>query len=275
MEIKLTICQHKVINNKNKNLTQAEEMITQAANQGADFVVLPEMFNCPYDNKYFPKFAEEVPGTTSQFLGKIANQHNIYLIGGSIPELVITSEEQDKLYNTSLIFSPSGELLAKHRKLHLFDVDLSNGVTFLESDTLDYGEQITVVNTDKINFGVAICYDLRFPELMKLMVKQGAEMIIIPGAFNTVTGPAHWETLLTARAIDNQVFMAGASPARNFEADYQAYGHSMILDPWGRKLEEADINKSLISCEIDITKLNKVRQELPLLTHQREDLYQL
>lgn len=275
MKIKLAICQHKVVNDKKKNLIKAKKMITQATNKNAELVILPEMFNCPYDNKYFSKFAEEIPGKTSRFLAKIAKQQKIHLIGGSIPELVITPKGENKLYNTSLIFGPSGKLLAKYRKLHLFDVDLNNGVTFIESDTLDYGQQITVIETNKINFGVAICYDLRFPELIRLIADKGAEIIILPGAFNTVSGPAHWETLITARAIDNQVFIAGASPARNLKAEYHAYGHSMILDPWGRKLKEADSKERVIVQEIDLTKIEKVRKELPLLKHRRSDIYNL
>ncbi|SJZ38926.1 carbon-nitrogen hydrolase family protein [Selenihalanaerobacter shriftii] len=274
-KLKLAVCQNKVIADKDKNLLKMKKMIAKAVKQGVELIILPEMFNCPYDNHYFPIYSEEIPGgKTYEFLSKQAKEHNIYLIGGSIPETVV-EDKDEKLYNTSLIFGPDGKLLDKHRKIHLFDVDLSDGVTFLESNTLSYGEKVTVVETELINIGVAICYDLRFPELMRLMVDKGAEMIIIPGAFNTVTGPAHWETLLKARAVDNQVFVVGASPARNLEADYHAYGHSMIIDPWAEKLHEAGSKEDVIIQEIDLTKLEKIREELPLLKHRRSDLYKL
>ncbi|KXS40186.1 MULTISPECIES: carbon-nitrogen hydrolase family protein [unclassified Candidatus Frackibacter] len=274
-KVKLAICQNKVVDNKDENLQQAQLMINEAAQQNANVVILPEMFNCPYENSYFPTFAESIPeGKTYQMLAKEAKKHNIYLVGGSIPELAIKNDERI-LYNTSLIFNPEGKLLGRHRKIHLFDVDLSDGVTFLESDTLNYGQQITVVKTEFLNIGVAICYDLRFPELMRLMVDKGAEMIVIPGAFNTVTGPAHWELLLRTRAVDNQAFIVGASPARNHDAEYQAYGHSMIVDPWGRKLKEAGNDEAIIVCNIALDKVKKTRKELPLLKHRRLDLYQL
>ncbi|MCK8823632.1 carbon-nitrogen hydrolase family protein [Fuchsiella alkaliacetigena] len=274
-KIKLAICQLKVVSTKDENLAKAEEMITKAAQARAKYIILPEMFNCPYSTDYLNSYAENIPGgKTYQFLAQQAKEHSIYLIGGSIPEAVST-EVGEKCYNTSLVFAPNGEELGRHRKVHLFDVDLEDGPTHLESAKFAAGDQVTVVKTEDLQLGLAICYDIRFPEFMRLMVDQGAEVIILPAAFNTTTGPAHWQLLLQSRAVDNQVFTVGASPARNEGADYEVYGHSMVVDPWARILAEAGSEEELLICEIDLTKVKDIRRQLPLLKHRRSDLYQI
>jgi len=270
-DFKIAVCQIKPTTDKKLNIRKAEEMIKEAANHFASMVVFGEMFNCPYQNEYFPKFAETIPdGETYKMLGEAAKANKVYVVGGSIPEL-----DGGIIYNTSFIFNPEGELIGKHRKMHLFDVELESGLTFKESDTLGRGDKVTVLDTDFCKVGVAICYDIRFPELMRLMALEGAEVVIIPAAFNMTTGPAHWEMIFKMRAVDNQVFMVGASPARDADGGYVAYGNSIIVAPWGDILKKAGENEEIIYADLDGSLIQRVRNELPLLKHRRTDVYEL
>jgi len=267
--LNLAICQMRVDDDKERNLTTIAEMIGRAATGGAELVVLPEVFNSPYQASRFPDYAEPYPGRTTAFLSQCAARYRLHLVGGSI----IEKDDAGRLYNTSYIYNPQGELLGRHRKLHLFDVDIAGGIAFRESDTLTAGSQATIIRSDSLCFAVMICFDIRFPELARRCVLDGAQMLIIPAAFNTVTGPAHWEVLMRARAIDNQCYVIAASPARNQEASYQAWGHSMIVDPWGRIIAEAGIDEEVIAAEIDLDLLKQVRTEMPLLVQRRPELY--
>lgn len=268
---RIGVCQMLVVKNKELNNSRARAMIKEAAAVGCRLVVLPEMFNCPYKSSLFPEYAESFPaGSTLQMLSAAAAEEKVYLVGGSIPE-----REENIIYNTSFVFGPRGEMLAKHQKIHLFDVDLPDGLSFHESRTLGAGKKITVVETDLCTLGVAVCYDIRFPELIRLMALVGAEIVILPAAFNMNTGPAHWELLLRTRAVDNQVFLVGASSARDAAASYVSYGNSVIVDPWGRIIAQADEKETIIYGEIDLQLLNETRAALPLLKHRRPDLYEL
>ena len=173
MKIQISVCQMHVSLDKKTNLAKAKNMITDAAAAGSQIAVLPEMFNCPYEGSFFKKFAEEFPGPTTNFLSKLAKDLSIYIIGGSIPE-----KENGKIYNTSYTFNPEGLLIGKHRKVHLFDVDISGGIKFKESDTLSYGDNVTVFETKYCKIGVAICYDMRFGELIRKMTLLGANISI-------------------------------------------------------------------------------------------------
>ncbi|MDI3281011.1 MAG: carbon-nitrogen hydrolase family protein [Bacillota bacterium] len=267
----LAVCQLRVGEEKRKNLERARQFIRRAAAGGAELVVLPEMFNCPYRSEAFPRLAEEYPtGESIQMLAEAAAQEGIYLVGGSLPE-----REGERLYNTSFVFAPDGRLLARHRKLHLFDVDLASGLSFRESDQLAPGDRLTICDTALGRLGVIICYDLRFPELARLLALQGVQLLAVPAAFNTTTGPAHWEVLLRARAIDNQFFVVGASPARHAGQGYQVYGHSMVVDPWGTVLAKAGAEEEVLEVRVDLRRLEEVRAQLPLLRHRRSDLYLL
>lgn len=268
--IRLSLCQLSVVSDKADNLRKAETMVTQAANEGAKIAVLPEMFNCPYQSELFPEYAEAYPkGETISLLSELARSKNITIVGGSIPE-----RDGDKIYNTSFIFDNKGSLAGRHRKAHLFDVDIKDGTFFKESDTLTAGDSITVVEQDDLIFGVGICYDIRFPEMAMKMADKGAKILIYPAAFGTVTGPAHWELLMRARAIDNQVFVIGAAPAQTIGAKYQAYGHSIAVDPWGRVLSQAVEHEVMVTLELNLGLIDKVREELPILKHRRKEIYQ-
>ncbi|MCL6610153.1 MAG: carbon-nitrogen hydrolase family protein [Peptococcaceae bacterium] len=268
---KAAVCQLTVGEDKGRNIDLARRMIARAAAGGARLVVLPEMFNCPYVAGLFPRYAETYPGgETFRMLSGAAAEEKIYLVGGSVPE-----REGSLVYNSSFVFGPGGELLGRHRKVHLFDVDLPGGVRVKESGTLAAGGGVTVIDTGLGRIGVAICYDVRFPELIRLMTLAGAGVMVIPAAFNMTTGPAHWDTVFRCRAVDNQVYVIAASPARDAGAPYVAYGHSMIVDPWGDIVARAGEGEQVISAEIFPEKIDRVRLELPLLKHRRTDLYDI
>ncbi|MCL6591400.1 MAG: carbon-nitrogen hydrolase family protein [Firmicutes bacterium] len=271
MKIKLGVCQLMVGDDKQRNIAGAASLIGQAVRAGAELVVLPEMFNCPYQLGFFGRFAEAWgEGETLRFLAQAARENHCYLVGGSIPE-----RDGDSLFNTCFVFDRQGELIAKHRKIHLFDVNLPGKITFQESKILKPGNTITSFSTEFGRIGLGICYDVRFPELYRLLVDEGTELIIIPAAFNLVTGPAHWDLLFRTRAVDNQVFMAGISPARNPGGGYIAYGHSLVVNPWGEIIWQAGTEETFGVVDIDLALVQKVRSELPVLKHRRQDLYRI
>lgn len=267
----LSICQMLVVESKEENLKKAEKMIRESVREReARVVVLPEIFNGPYNIEAMKETAEPEGGPSSRMLSALAKELNIVIIGGSISEAA-----GDRVYNTSFTFGTDGACIGRHRKMHLFDVDIPGGVTFQESSIVSPGNDVTVFDTPFGRMGVAICYDMRFPELMRLMVLEGAEIIIVPAAFNTTTGPAHWHETIKMRAVDNQVYFAAASPARNMESTYHAYGYSKIVDPWGTPLAETGMKEGIISARILPERQEEVRQQLPLLQHRREDVYKL
>ncbi len=268
MVFQLALCQMKISKGKNQNIAAAELMIRKAAGNGAQVIALPEMFNCPYSNKYFREYAEPEDGETVQFLSALSKELNIFIIGGSIPEL-----SENNVYNTSYSFNKDGELIGKHRKIHLFDIDITGGIRFMESETLTAGNDMTILDTEFGKIGVAICYDVRFPELFRKMTLVGAKLIILPGAFNMTTGPAHWELTMRARALDNQIYFAAVSPARDTEGPYQAYGNSCAVGPWGEICGKTDSRESIVYTEIDFEYVDDIRRQLPLLKHRRPDLY--
>eukprot|EP00624_Nannochloropsis_granulata_P003661 evm.model.NODE_28528_length_50078_cov_28.909842.4 len=201
----------------------------------------------------------------------VARANNVVLVGGSIPE---KTEEGGKTYNTCVVVAPDGVLLAKHRKVHLFDIDVPGRITFKESDTLTGGDSITVVQTPYgFSFGVGICYDIRFPELAMIMRAKGCALLLYPGAFNLTTGPAHWELLQRARAVDNQLFVAAVSPARNPASSYQAWGHSTIVSPWGGIVATTGHDPALVMAELDLTAVEETRRNVPTAQQKRLDLY--
>ncbi|MTI68905.1 MAG: carbon-nitrogen hydrolase family protein [Firmicutes bacterium] len=270
--LRVGLCQMQVKKDKLENIKKAENMIKNLANKGAKLIVLPEMFNCPYNNSNFEEYAEKYPnGKTIKKLSDIANRENVHIVGGSIPE----KDEEGNIYNTSFIFDNNGKLLDRHRKMHLFDIDVEGGVTFKESDVLSPGNKVTVVDTPFGKIGIAICYDIRFPELTRLMVKKGARIVIIPAAFNMTTGPAHWELTFKARALDNQIYMLATAPARDVNASYHSYGNSLIVNPWGDVISRLDEKEGTIIKDLDLNKIDKIRNQLPLLKHLRKDLYKI
>uniref|UniRef100_A0A8D9B857 omega-amidase n=1 Tax=Cacopsylla melanoneura TaxID=428564 RepID=A0A8D9B857_9HEMI len=266
---KIALVQMSVGKNKNANLENAVKFIRKAADNGASLVVLPECFNCPYGTKYFREYSEPIgTGITSKTLSNIAKEKKIFLVGGSIPEI-----DNDKVYNAATVWNPEGELVAKHRKVHLFDISIPGGITFKESEVLSPGNSFSMFNNGICNIGLGICYDMRFPELAQIYRKKGCDMLIYPGAFNMTTGPLHWELLLRSRANDNQVFVAACSPAQDKTSDYIAWGHSTVVDPWANIMASTEFEETIVYADIDMNTLAKVRDQIPTGKQKRYDLY--
>ena len=271
--MKVALCQLSVTDDKQRNIQHARTKIAEAAQNGAELVILPEMWNCPYSNDSFPTYAEDVSSgfaPTYSFLSDMAKQNKVVLVGGSIPE-----KSEDKLYNTCFVFGKNGKLLGKFSKLHLFDIDIPDKITFRESDTLTPGEGLLVVDTEVGRIGLGICYDIRFPELASLYASRGAQMMILPGAFNMTTGPLHWELLQRARAVDNQMFILSCSPARDETGNYVAWGHSSAIGPFGEVLATIDHQEGNVYAELDLDQIPTRRTNMPLREQKRTDLYAL
>ncbi len=267
MKARIGLCQIKTVESPEENLRAAERALRLAAESGCQLAVLPEMFCCPYSNESFRANAQEAKegGAVYDFLSGEAKRLGMAIVGGSMPE-----REGDSIYNSSLIFDERGRLAGKHRKVHLFDVDIKDGIRFMESETISAGDSATVARVAGISVGVGICYDVRFPILASVMAEGGAELLAYPGAFNMVTGPAHWEMTLKARALDSQCFAVGVSPALNEGLSYRAYGHSMAADPWGRTMLILGYEENFAAVDIDLEMLHETRRQLPLLAGARK-----
>ncbi|KAB8222705.1 Nit1 Nit 2 and related protein and the Nit1-like domain of NitFhit class 10 nitrilase [Aspergillus parasiticus SU-1] len=277
--LKLALVQLASGADKAVNLAHARTKVLEAAQAGAKLIVLPECFNSPYGTQYFPKYAETLlpsPPTEDQSpsyhaLSAIAAEAKAYLVGGSIPELEPTTK---KYYNTSLVFSPTGSLIGTHRKTHLFDIDIPGKITFKESEVLSPGNQLTIVDLpDYGKIGLAICYDIRFPEAAMIAARKGAFALIYPGAFNMTTGPMHWSLLARARAVDNQLYVGLCSPARDMDATYHAWGHSLIANPAAEVLVEAEDKETIVYADLDNDTIQSTRKGIPVYTQRRFDLY--
>lgn len=266
-KFKLAVCQIRTELVQEETMAKAEEMVKTAAKSGAQVVCLPEMFNCPYSKQYFKKYASLPHEPTVEAMSHWARECGIVLIGGSIPE-----NDGGRIYNTSFVFDKTGAMLAKHRKVHLFDVDVP-GMRFHESGTFAPGNEITVFDTEFCRMGVAVCFDVRFPELFRAMAVRGAELIILPAQFNMATGPKHWELSLRSRAVDNEVFFVGASAARYEGFDYECWGHSIVMDPYGDIIASTDEKEGIIYADIDLNRVPEVRRRLPTFLKLRREIY--
>lgn len=268
--MRAALIQMPVTADKTQNIRTACEKIREAAENGTDIAVLPEMFCCLYQNDYFLLCSEAENGPAQTALSSLAAELGIYIVGGSIPELT-----DGNLYNTSYVYDRTGHQIAKHRKAHLFDIDVDGGQRFKESDSFSPGSAITTFETEFGTMGLCVCFDFRFEELARCMCLQGAKVIFVPAAFNMTTGPAHWELLFRQRAVDNQCFTIGVSPARDEDGTYVAYGNSIAADPWGSVLCRAGSTPVILYADLDFTRLAAVRQQLPLLSARRTDLYEI
>lgn len=277
--LKVALLQIKAGADKAANLAKVSQFIDRGVEGSTigklDVVVLPECFNLPYAVDKFREYAETIPeGESTRLLASLAKKHGVFIVGGSIPERDVAT---DKIFNTSLTFSPTGSIIAKHRKAHLFDIDIPNGITFQESQTLSAGDKATVFPLgDFGTVGLGICYDIRFPELAQAASRapNNAFAMFYPGAFNTTTGPLHWKLLARARAVDNQVFTILCSPSRDVgSGGYQAYGHSMVVDPFGKVIAEAGEEDEIVYAELDKDLLPAARTGIPVHYQRRFDIY--
>ncbi|CAA0829309.1 Omega-amidase-chloroplastic [Striga hermonthica] len=274
-KFKIALCQLMVTADKENNIAHAREVIKDAAEKGAQLILLPEIWNSPYSNDCFPVYAEDIDAggdasPSTAMLSELSRSLKITIIGGSIPE-----RSGDKVYNTCCIFGTDGKLKAKHRKIHLFDIDIPGKMTFKESKTLTAGETPTIVDTDVGRIGIGICYDIRFQELAAIYAARGAHLICYPGAFNMTTGPLHWELLQRARAADGQLYVATCSPARDTGSSYVAWGHSTLVGPYGEVLATTEHDETTVIAEIDYSLIEQRRTYLPFQSQRRGDLYQL
>jgi len=255
---------------KAENLEKTERLVAQAGASGADVVLLPEKWNAIGGVETLHEAAETIEGGESvEAMRGWAAQHGITLVGGSITE---RREGREKLSNTSLVFDPDGELVALYRKIHLFDVDVG-GHRYRESDAEEPGEEPVVARLEGWPIGLTVCYDLRFPELYRILALEGAELVTVPAHFTLYTGKDHWHVLLRARAIENQNYVAAAAQIGETIPGKPSYGRSLIVDPWGIVLAQAPDEETVISAELDRARLEEVRRNLPSLKNRRADAY--
>lgn len=259
--MKILQLQHAPKKTKDETVENIRKILDCRKDDDTDFITLPEMFACPYQIEKFPEYAEEECGTLWSACSKMAKECNSYLSAGTIPELA----EDGKIYNTAYVFDRNGRQIAKHRKVHLFDIAIKNGQFFRESDVLSAGERTTIFDTEWGTMGIAICYDIRFPEMFREMALAGAKVVFVPASFNMTTGPVHWELMFRSQAVFSQVFMVGTAAPLDSEVPYRSYGHTIITDPWGTVMNQMDQEAGEMVTDIDLSRVEKIRNQLPLL----------
>ena len=254
---------------KGENTETAGALIREAVSAGADLVALPELWSCHGLDEVYRENAEPIPGPTTGFLSNLARELGVYLLGGSILE---GEPAADRLSNTSTFFAPSGQLTAVYRKIHLFDVKVSDR-DYLESANIAPGDEIVTAKAGAATLGLSVCYDVRFPELYRLLALRGAEVLAVPAAFTLQTGKDHWGILLRARAVENQAFVvAPAQWGRKADGRW-TYGRSMIVDPWGTVLATCPDRDGYALATLDLDYLDRFRTEFPALANRRPEAY--
>jgi predicted amidohydrolase len=253
-----------------RNLEVAERLVRAAAADGAELVVLPEKWTALGAPEAIRAAAEPLDGPTLSAAASWSRELGIFLVAGSVPELV---EGREKLANTSVMLGPDGERLAVYRKLHMFDVDVAD-VSYRESEIEQAGDRIALGEAGEAQVGLTICYDLRFPELYRILALRGARVITVPSAFTERTGRDHWEVLIRARAIEDQVFIVAAGQIGAAPPHYRSYGRSMIVDPWGVVVAQAPDTETFVAADLDFANQDDVRDRLPSLRHRRPEAYE-
>lgn len=265
--MKLALCQLLPTEDRLANIERARQMLYRAADKGAEMAILPEMFTIPYAAKYFSPAAEPCPGGESfEMLSRVAGETGLFIVGGSIPE-----KDGNLIYNTNMTFASDGTYLGKYRKSHLFDVDIPGAFSFKESDTITRGNNYPMMVDGPLRMGIMVCFDVRFPEWARIAMDEGADLLAVPAAFSCNTGQRHWELIMRARAVDNQVFMAAVSPAHS----EFAYGHSLVITPDGKVLHDCGEDESLAVVELDLDLLQELRNSIPINSARRKDMYVL
>src|SRR5437773_10683098 len=254
---------------KAANLEKAERLVARAASTGADVVVLPEKWDAIGDHDQLFAAADTLEGATVEAMRGWTRGHGITLVGGSISE---RREGREKLSNTCVVLDPEGEIAAVYRKIHLFDVEVG-GVVYRESEAEEPGDQPVVADAEDWKLGLTVCYDVRFPELYRILALEGAELVTVPAHFTTPTGKDHWHVLLRARAIENQLYVAAAAQVGETLRGKPAYGRSLVVDPWGTVLAQAPDEETVIVAELDRARLRDIRAKLPSLASRQADAY--
>ena len=266
----VAVCQLDSGIDTDENLATMLEYIESAASGGADLVAFPEMSTYVGDEDRLQRVAEPIPGETTDAIARAAAEHDIYVHAGSIFE----ESDGDRVYNTSVVIDDRGEIVERYRKIHLFDIDVEDGVTYQESKRVAPGEQIKTVDTPFSTLGLSICYDLRFNELYNALADAGAEVVFVPAAFTLFTGKDHWIPLLRTRAIENQVYVVAANQIGDKPESVPMYGKSVVIDPWGNVVSQASDRSEMITATIDTDYIDTVREELPCREHTRPDVYE-
>jgi predicted amidohydrolase len=252
------------------NLAKADRLVREAAGLGAELVVLPEKWSVLGTSKQMEAAAEPLDGRCITWAREVAAELGIDLVAGSILEKV---PGQAKHANTSVHVGPEGEIKAVYRKLHMFDVEV-DGVTYAESDSEDPGDEVVITTlADGTPLGMSVCYDIRFPELYRALVGEGAEILVIPAAFTLATTRDHWEVLVRARAIENQCFVVAPNQTGTHPGGNRSGGRSLIVDPWGLVLASAPDLETTIVADLDFENLRGIRRRLPALSHRRPEIY--
>ncbi|MEU4694093.1 carbon-nitrogen hydrolase family protein [Actinoplanes sp. NPDC023714] len=263
--MRVAVCQLNSREERAVNLAVARELLERAAAGGAELAVLPEYVDFLGRSADAPK-PEPVDGEFGAFFARAARELGIWVHAGSFHEI---GPDQDRTYNTSLVFAPDGALTAVYRKIHLYDVEIAGRVSYQESRTVAPGEETVVAPVNGVPLGLSICYDLRFPELYRTLAVGGAKILVVPAAFMMHTGRDHWEVLLRARAIENQCYVLAAGQIGDHEPGRTCFGRSMIIDPWGTVLAQAPDAVGVAVADLDLPRLEKIRSELPSLANRR------
>jgi deaminated glutathione amidase len=265
--VKIALCQTNSGEDVPDNEEQVVGLIEEAAAGGADLAALPEVWPRQGSAGQIRETAEPVPGHRTELLAELAARHRMWVHGGSVLEL-----DGDRVFNTSVLFDRSGELVATYRKIHLFDADPPGAVPSRESSVFSAGDQVVTAETEFGRVGLSICYDLRFPELYRALAVQGATILFVPAAFRFETGADHWEPLLRARAIEDQAFVVAAAQWGTWGPsgrERRNFGHSLVADPWGNLVAQAPDGVGVTFAELDLARVEQVRQILPSLRHRR------
>ena len=268
-KFKVAVVQMDSQDDKAKNLEKAGRFIDEAAAAGAKVVALPENVHYIGPKEGVFASAESIPGPMSEFFGKKAKEHGIWINCGSVGEVI---PGETKLYNTSLLMNPKGEIAARYEKIHLYDVDIKDGPSTRESDTKKAGSRIVVCDTEFCKMGLSVCYDMRFPELYRIMALRGAKVMFVPANYTQFTGKDHWEVVLRTRAIENQCYVVASGQIGKKPA-LQSYGRSMVINPWGTVLSTAEDRECVVYAEIDPDYVDAIRAQLPSLPNRQPAAY--
>lgn len=267
-KLKVAAIQLTANEDKDRNIDLALQYTKTAITVDAELIVIPEMFNCYAVPEVMVENAETIPGYTTDIFAKLAKEKGVYIICG-----IYEKAGDNKAYNTSVAIGPDGNVIDTYSKSHLFDIDVPGSITYCESDNVAPGNKIVNVAVKDIKCGMAVCYDLRFPELFRIMALEGASVFAMPCAFTHATGQYHWDALTKARAIENQTFVVAANQVGKHPNGIVSHGNSVIIDPWGKELARAHKCDNVIMATLNFDLMKKAREEMPLFKHRRVDLY--
>jgi len=269
--MKIALIQLNSRENKEENITKALQYIDEAALKGAEFILLPEYIDYMGDVSKKLSIAETIPGPTSIRFSEKAKEHGIYINIGSMHEFI----DGKQAYNTSVLFDDMGDMIGKYRKVHLYNAEFEDRISSKESDHIKAGDELVTAETKFGTVGLTICYDLRFPELYRSLALQGSKIIFAPAAFPSYTGSLYWETLLKARAVENQCFVVATGQIGKSSEDTTCYGNSLIVDPYGTVVAKAAEGEGVTIHEINLASVDEMRHNMPTFSHRRPDVYKL